>query len=546
MPRSSIIALTAAVALVWAGSPCAQSVQGYDEFSSGPSSTASGTQLCANQRQAAITEIENRYATQVIEPLDEQRNLATAEFNKASIDCQTNNGENDQACIEAAQKELQKKLAELDKKRIDASTAQQNEMQRVNVQPCPSSGNSNSLGQYPLPPADPNAPLGTPGNPLQGRVTNEPDTPPVGPGGAPGSAQMQPDAAQLQPLQTQLEQILKDAAAGGFAATDQFFSGMVQAVDDNIKFLSQEPGVPAQQMGKAIFDYLTNDNANNHEQLLKAAKQAAQDFQQNPAHFLGYQAGNAAFNEATGGLASAAGGATQQLTARARAIAQAEKAANRLIEMNEAANEANAAVRGMEAENIPPVGGSGPSGNVPAGQPPVNGAVTAGSPAMEEAFPVNPRCLQNNCVPAAIAHDLNIRNPENTLRDYDVLFKSADQPTSYKELTQLLEENYGGSAIADLTDPVRLQLQAEGIPTEMLPQQILDEIKNAPDGRGIVIYQRDVPVQDATGAWTTETETHAVHAQQVGTQVKIWDPQSEQGRMGAFLASRRSWLYRTN
>lgn len=544
MLRLSMIALTVTAALVLAGSASAQSV-GYDEFSSGgPSATASSTQLCGNQRQAAITEVENRYTTQVIEPLVEQRNLATADYNKAAIDCHTNNGENDLACIETAQKALQKRLAELEKKQIDANAAEQNELQRINAQPCPSPGNSNSLGQYPLPAADPNAPLGTQNNPLQGHVTNEPDTtPPPGPAGAP---QMQPDAAQLQPLQKQLEQILKDAAAGGFAATDQFFGGMVQAVDDNIKFLSQEPGVPAQQMGNAIWGYLTNDNASNHEQLLKAAKQAVQDFQQNPAHFIGYQAGNAAFNEATGGLASAAGGATQQLTARARAIAQAEKAANRLIEMNEAANGANAAVRAMESEGIPPVGGNGPSGNAPAGQPPVNGAVTAGSPAMEQAFPVNPRCLQNNCVPAAIAHDLNIRNPENTLRDYDILFKSADQPTTYKELTQLLEENYGGSTIADLTDPVRLQFQAEGIPTEMLPQQILDEIRNAPDGRGIVIYQRDVPVQDATGAWTTETETHAVHAQQVGTQVKVWDPQSEQGRMGALLNSKRSWLYRTN
>jgi len=549
MVRLAVTAAFACAAAVWDCEARAQQAPAWDEFSSGPSATASSTQLCAQQRSAALTEIQNRYAISVIEPLNEQRNLATAEYNKKAIDCAAASS-NDLACVQAAQEELQQKMAELDKKRIDASTAEQNEMLRVEAQPCPptapASGSANSLGPFPLPAANPDAPLGSPGNPLQGRVNNEPDTPEGTPGNIPGAPAIQPDAAPLQPLQAQLDKVLSDAARNGLAATDQFFGGMAEAVNDNVKFLMQKPGVPAQQMGKAIWDYLTNDNAKNHEQLLQGAKQAVQDFQQNPARFLGNQAGNLAVSEATGGAAKLAGGVMKQLAGRAQAIAQAEKAATRLIAMNDAANEANAAVRAAESGHFTSAGGSRLPTEPAAGDAPMKGVVTAGDPAMEQAFPVNPRCLQNNCVPAVIAHDLNIKSPENLLRDYDIRFKSADNPTGYTELTQLLKEHYGSNPISGLTDEWRLQLQEEGIPIAATPAKIMNEIKNAPDGRAVVIFQREIPVQDAAGNWTTEVETHAVHAENVGGQTRIWDPQKEQGAMGAFLNSTKSWFYRTN
>src|ERR1051326_459936 len=130
MVRLAVTAAFACAAAVWDCEARAQQAPAWDEFSSGPSATASSTQLCAQQRSAALTEIQNRYAVSVIEQL----NLATAEYNKKAIDCAAASS-NDLACVQAAQEELQQKMAELDKKRIDASTAEQNEMLRVEAQP---------------------------------------------------------------------------------------------------------------------------------------------------------------------------------------------------------------------------------------------------------------------------------------------------------------------------------------------------------------------------------------------------------------------------
>ncbi len=381
-------------------------------------------------------------------------------------------------------------------------------------------------GPFPLPPQDPNAPPGTPGNPLQARVSNDPP--------------VQPDARRLAPLDTALDEILADAAANASAATDQFFTGMTQAVEDNIEYLMQDPGVPVQQIAAAVEEYLTNDNADNHVQLRRAAEEAVHDFLENPARFIGYQVGNTAVGEAPG-VAMRAGSAAARAAraARAKAIANAEKAAKRLKSMADDANDVNAAVR-ASAEREPPSIGT-PEG---AQEQPQRNVVTSGGPG-EEVLPVNPRCLEYNCLPSSIAHEVNVANPENVLRDYDIRFKSRDVPTPWDEGTELLKTYFGDKRIEGLTDPDRLRRQAEGIPTPMDVGDIIDEIKNTPNSRGILIYEREVIERNPEGRIVRSHEGHSAIIENVGDQARVWEPQFERPAMGDFARSTRAWLYRT-
>lgn len=390
-------------------------------------------------------------------------------------------------------------------------------------------------GPFPLPPQNPNAPPGTPGNPLQARVSNDPP--------------VQPDARRLEPLDAALDEILADAAANASAATDQFFTGMTQAVEDNIEFLMQDPGVPVQQIAAAVEEYLTNDNADNHVQLRRAAEEAVHDFLENPARFIGYQVGNTAVGEAPGvAMRAGAAAARAARAARAKAIASAEKAAKRLKAMADDANDVNAAVRAAEEREPPAFGTREGAQEAPQEAPqegPQRNVVTSGAPG-EEVLPVNPRCLENNCLPSAIAHELNVANPENVVRDYDIRFKSRDIPTPWEEGTDLLKTHFGGKRIEGITDPDRLRRQAEGIPTQMDVGDIVNEIKNTPNSRGILLYEREVIERNAEGAIVRRREGHSTIIENVGNQARVLEPQFERGAMGDFMRSARAWLYRTN
>lgn len=98
----------------------------------------------------------------------------------------------------------------------------------------------------------------------------------------------------------------------------EFLGGLADWASETLQFLSQRPGVPLQQMAQSLVTYLTNDNANNHQQLRVAAEQALREFQTNPARFIGRNLPDVL---PTGGLGRA--GALRQINA-------VEKAAERV------------------------------------------------------------------------------------------------------------------------------------------------------------------------------------------------------------------------
>jgi hypothetical protein len=114
------------------------------------------------------------------------------------------------------------------------------------------------------------------------------------------------------------------------AAVDQFFAGVAEWAGSTLRFLAQQPGVPAQQLGDAIVKYMTNNAEDNHGLLYSAASQAVNEMRHNPARFWGKNAVNVLLL-ARGGLE-----AIQQARQLAQAAREAETVADTLQKVRSA------------------------------------------------------------------------------------------------------------------------------------------------------------------------------------------------------------------
>ena len=101
--------------------------------------------------------------------------------------------------------------------------------------------------------------------------------------------------SELMTAARRLDRVITKWQDRSLIAGDHFFVSMGQAVEDNLEFLAQPPGVPLQQnvqavmqAGQAIVQYLVNDNAQNHAMLYKAAQKAVEAFKRDPARTFGY------------------------------------------------------------------------------------------------------------------------------------------------------------------------------------------------------------------------------------------------------------------
>jgi hypothetical protein len=126
------------------------------------------------------------------------------------------------------------------------------------------------------------------------------------------------DRARLFKLSAEIDDVARELDDSGNPGLE-FAKGLADWASGTLKFLAQKPGEPLKQMAKAIADYLTNDNASNHKQMRAAAEQAVQEFQKNPARFIGQNLPNALPGPGALGKVPAL-----------RQLAQVEKAAERL------------------------------------------------------------------------------------------------------------------------------------------------------------------------------------------------------------------------
>jgi hypothetical protein len=121
----------------------------------------------------------------------------------------------------------------------------------------------------------------------------------------------------------QIDQIAKYLRNYTSNAVDQFLAGVANWAGTTLQFLAQKPGVPAQQMFQAIARYFTNNAYENNLQMYKAAVQAINEMEQNPAYFWGNNLPNL--------LMAARGiGAAAQEVALANEVRQAEAVAQEI------------------------------------------------------------------------------------------------------------------------------------------------------------------------------------------------------------------------
>jgi hypothetical protein len=291
---------------------------------------------------------------------------------------------------------------------------------------------------------------------------------------------------EVMDLAEEMDRLATRTQNGALAASNRFFQKMAEAVAGQLEFLAQPAGEPARQVGAAVVAYLTNDRNENHKQLLDGAVKAVEDAQRDPAGTLGAAAGSALLDVATGTAASGVrlctAGASKTI-ARAKAVAQARKAARELRDIN------------RDAERSV---GAFPDGLCPAG---------------ERFAPANPFNEQNNCFPATVAHDQRIETGKPyTDSDFRPLtFRDARTPMA--EVRARLKEVYGERVIDGLP-PFGQRRQAEGLPFATGRRQFENELRQAgPGSRAIVMFH-------GPGGH------HVVHAHNVpGRGIEYFDPQ---------------------
>ena len=162
-----------------------------------------------------------------------------------------------------------------------------------------------------------------------------------------------PDVRQrLMDAAAEMDRAATQMQNAALAASEQFIQGMAEVLAGHLEFLAQavtRPQETARQVGQAVIDYLTTDYNENNARLYDAAVEAVEAFRKNPARALGRQAGSTVAGAVGGGAVRACAAGTLKAVERAREIAAAQKAAQRLRKVKEKA----AASIGMPAACAP-------------------------------------------------------------------------------------------------------------------------------------------------------------------------------------------------
>jgi hypothetical protein len=294
------------------------------------------------------------------------------------------------------------------------------------------------------------------------------------------SGKPDPNNAMYQ-LAAEIDAIRNKPLENMLAAADSLFKGLLDWASGTLNFLAQPRG-DFGQFGapmQSIIDYLVNHKPTSFQDQYKKMQAAVQQYQQNPARFIGQQIPNLI----------PGGKATEEMTAMGNA-------ARKLATLNaEAKQFAPFAERLVTPTKLPPLkvepppltGGSRGSFLPPAGSPDRIPPPDVGNGPLRPRSGMPPTCFENQCWRNVQAVDTYWKTgvwKEPTPRGYPYVEELNDLPTPRVIVTQELKRGPGGGANA--LDP-RLgpdgQLnQSFGIPTESSHAEIENIMRNLPPG----------------------------------------------------------------
>jgi len=177
------------------------------------------------------------------------------------------------------------------------------------------------------------------------------------------------DDCEVAPPPLDIRDMLMDFArqldrnADGFQnaamkASNRFFTGMNEVVQQQLVFLAQERGKPASQIAEKVMAHLNNNALENHNKLLADAQKAVEDFVKDPSYESGKMVSNYLIGKVQGavtdrlpGGAKFCAAASRRATEETRKLEGAVKAAG---ELDKLVNEATDAADGAKACRITP------------------------------------------------------------------------------------------------------------------------------------------------------------------------------------------------
>lgn len=296
-------------------------------------------------------------------------------------------------------------------------------------------------------------------------------------------------------LAAQIDAIRNNVMDNFLAAADSLFKGLLDWASGTLNFLAQPRSTGFGEFGtpmKQIIDYLVNHKPTSFQDQYKKMQAAVQQYQQNPARFIGQQIPNLL----------PGGKATEEMTAMSNA-------AKELAALNaEAKQFAPLAERLMTPSKLPPLkvdpppltGGSRgpvipPTGSLDRVPPPDMGAGP-----LQPRSGVPPTCFENQCFKNAQAVDNYWKTgvwEEPTPRGYPLVDELHDLPSPGVAITQDLRRGPGGGANAldPMHGPDGQLAQAHGIPVPSSKGQIENVMGNLPPGsQGMAFVKWQVQV----------------------------------------------------
>lgn len=327
--------------------------------------------------------------------------------------------------------------------------------------------------------------------------------------------QLTPDPAKaLMDMAGQLDKGVDNAQA----ATGEFLGGAADSIKQTLEYFAQprgdfgRPGKPLQD----IIDYLNNDYNENDKRLYDAAVQALDEFQKNPARFLGEQAPNLLPTHELGDISRARQAAQRlsEVQGAARKFSQFEGEAAAAAKMKRTASEAGY--------------GSQP-------KKPADSAVT--KPPQSSRPPVNPFLDFENCVEVSIAQDQTWATGKPSIAldtrpgPNGELVKGTMQSP---EVQQTLRRKYGKTNPKDpLHGPGGLIAARQGIPVPSSKSSIEWAMNKAgQDSRGLAFIER------------ADGSKHVFNVRNSGGKIQFWDAQVDQPASWADVT--KTFFYRTN
>ncbi len=273
---------------------------------------------------------------------------------------------------------------------------------------------------------------------------------------------------------TQMADQLGEVAQRG--AVGELFTGIAEWGQENLQFLAQKPGVPLNQMAEGIVKYLTNNNSANHAALRAAAEQAVQEFQKNPARFIGKNLPNLVPMPKAKALAQ---------------LARVKSGTQRVLNVSAAEQRFASAYKGSLSAKV-------------------------GTDAVGDA------CLATNaCVPKAVAQDILWRSEQPYVIKGVKVTDKLDLAMEPDEIYALLQKHSGETFAPrnpNLYTPEQLDLIRQGIPLEGSLDDIGDWLrKNGEGSQGIVFAEfhpiPEIGLNDPRGhAWNMRYYRRAIES----------------------------------